>query len=125
MINLEQKISDQENPKKILIAELQKLKTDYKDGIPDEIKHSVSEDSGWKVQKGIWFQLVADKFFEIIRRQHGGEKIISEGLYNDILKYCNEFTKNKDNQFKERLTTQEDISKAEEFIDKVITELKV
>lgn len=43
----------QEILKQGIISKLRGLLTDYKDGIPDEIKHSTSEDSGWKVQRGV------------------------------------------------------------------------
>jgi len=50
---MEKEPSFQESPKQELIAGLRRLKTNYKDGIPDEIKHSTSKDSGWKVQRRV------------------------------------------------------------------------
>ncbi|EKD33348.1 MAG: hypothetical protein ACD_76C00044G0015 [uncultured bacterium] len=120
---MEREPSSQENQKQELIEGLSRLKTDYKDGIPDEIKHSVSKDSGWKVQRGVWFQAVALRLSDILRRQYGGEAIIPKGLFDEVLVYYRKLV-NDDNPLKQRLTVQSDIDEAEAIIDKLITELE-
>lgn len=113
----------QENPKQNLIAGLRRLKTDYKDGIPNEIKHSVSKDSGWKVQRGVWFQAVAGRLSDILRMQYGGEALISRELFDEVLSYYRKLVSD-DNPLKHRLTVQTDIDEAEAIIDKLIAELE-
>ena len=120
---MEKEPSFQESPKQELIAGLRRLKTDYKDGIPDEIKHSVSKDSGWKVQRGVWFQVVAGRLAEIIRRQYGGEALLSKELSEELLAYWKSLT-SPDHPLKQRITQQSDIDEAEAMIDKVIAELE-
>ena len=101
---------------------LRRLKTDWKDGIPDEIKHSTSPDSGWKVQ-GAWFQVVGGEMAHIIRRQHGGEVLISQELFDEISSYHDLLT-GDECPVKQGLTRQEDIDKAEAMIDKLLAELE-
>lgn len=113
----------QENPKQDLIVGLRRLKTDYKDGIPVEIKHSVSKDSGWKVQRGVWFQAVEGRLSDILRRQYGGEALISKDLFDEVLAYYWKLVSD-DNPLKHRLTVQADIDEAEVIIDKLIVELE-
>ena len=113
----------QENPKQDLIAGLRRLKTDYKDGIPDEIKHSTSKDSGWKVQQGVWFQAVSGELSKILRRQYGGETLLSDELRDELLVYYKNLT-SPDHPLKSRLTEQSDIDEAEAMIDKLIAELE-
>ena len=120
---MEREPSSQENPKQELITGLRRLKTDYQDGIPDEIKHSVSKDSGWKVQRGVWFQVVAGRISDIVRRQLGGEDLISKELFDEALAYFRKLTSD-DNPLKHRLTQQSDIDEAEAMIDKLIAELE-
>jgi len=102
---MEREPSSQENPKTDLIAGLRRLKTDYKDGIPDEIKHSVSKDSGWKVQRGVWFQAVAGELSKILRRQYSGEGLLSDEVRDELLNYYRSLT-SPDHPLKSRLTQQ-------------------
>mgnify|MGYP001612378403 CR=1 FL=1 len=120
---MEREPSSQENPKQELIAGLRRLKTDYKDGIPDEIKHSTSKDSGLKVQRGVWFQAVANKLGAILRRQYSDEALLSKELSDELLAYWRALT-SPDHPLKQRLTQQSDIDEAEAMIDKVIAELE-
>lgn len=120
---MEREPSSQENPKAEIIAGLRRLKTDYRDGIPDEIKHSVSKDSGWKVQRGVWFQVVAGRISNIIMRQWSGENLISRELFDEAFAYFRKLT-SYDNPLKHRLTQQSDIDEAEAMIDKLIAELE-
>ncbi len=120
---MEREPSSQENPKTDLIAGLRRLKTDYKDGIPDEIKHSVSKDSGWKVQQGVWFQPVASTMAQIIRMQWGGETLLSQELFDEMADYHRKLTSD-DNPMKYRRTEQSDIDEAEAMINKLIAELE-
>ena len=120
---MEKEPRPQEFIKQNIIKELHRLKTDYQDGIPDEIKHSVSKDSGWKVQRGVWFQNVEGALSNILRKSYGGEISISKILFDEILAYHKKLTSN-DNPLKHRLTIQEDIDEAEAMIDKAIAELE-
>jgi hypothetical protein len=120
---MEREPSSQETPKQTLVTVLRRLKADYKDGIPDEIKHSVSKDSGWKVQRGVWFQAVSDTLSEILRRQYNDEALIPKDLCDELLTYYRKLTSD-DNPLKHRLTVQSDIDEAEAMIDKLIAELE-
>jgi hypothetical protein len=113
----------QEFIKQEITEGLRRLKTDYKDGIPDEIKHSVSKDTGWKVQRGVWFQVVSGRLIDIVRKSLAGEVSIPKELFDEILAYHKKLTSD-DNPLKHRLTTQEDIDEAEIVIDKAIAELE-
>lgn len=117
---MEQKPQTQENPKLKLIKDLQHLKIDFKDGIPEEIKHSTSKDSGWKVQK-LWFVHVYTVLGDVLSTYYNDDSF-SQELFNELLGYYKKLT-NDNNPFKNRNTTQEDIDEAESMIDKVIVEL--
>lgn len=121
MIPLE--IEDQ-TPEKILencIENLGKLKTGWKDGIPDEIKHSTSKDCGWKVQKGSWFQVASSTITQSIREHHFKRIILPNELFEELKRYNEVLTKTMP---KKELTKQEDINKMEAMIDKLLMELK-
>jgi hypothetical protein len=120
---MEREPSQQESPKQELIAGLRRLKTDYKDSIPTEIKHSSSPDGKWKVQRGVWFQAVSIEFCKVIERQLGGETLIPKELFDRLLTYWHNLT-SADNPLKHRLTQQSDIDEAEAMIDEVIEELE-
>jgi len=111
-----------EHLKQEQIIRFRRLLTDYKDGMPAEIKHSTSLDSGWKVQKGVWFQIVAGRIETLLDEQLSGKNIISEKLHNEAAGLFNKIT---GTSFKEALlTTPEDIIEAETVIKKIIAELE-
>lgn len=107
--------------KRELVTELKKLKTNYKDGIPKKIINSTSPDSGYKVQK-FWFQDVVGRLNNVIRKQFEIPTITLE-LIEEITNYTEKIS-NPKNGFTEKLTTQEDIDEAEAMIDKVVSFLE-
>jgi len=110
----------QENLKQDIVARLHFLMTQYIDGIPNDIKHSTSGDSGWKVQK-LWFQGIVGELDDILRKSDDGKVIISRTLLEKIEAYVNSLTTSG---FHQRLTTQADINRAQEIINEVIAELE-
>ena len=119
---MEQKPQIQENPKIELIRNLRHLKNDYKNGIPNEIKHSTSEDSDWKVRKG-WFHGVVSLFDELLYQVGIKNISISEDFFKELFEWTEKLT-SEDNPFKNRLTKQSDIDETERMINKVIIELE-
>ncbi len=119
---MEREPSSPERVKQELVMRLRRLKSDWKDGIPDEIKHSTSPDSGWKVQNA-WFQVVGGEMANIIMQQHHGEQLISQELFDEIFAYHDRLT-GDESPVKQGLTRQEDIDEAESMIDKLLTELE-
>ena len=102
------------------IYELQRLKHDFKNGIPEEIIHSDSPDAGWKVQKA-WFTDVSFDLQELVRDCKKGKIIIDPKLAEEIMEYNRKICTP---EFQGRLTTQNDIDEAESMIDKVTKELQ-
>lgn len=121
-ISMEKMPKSEELIKQEIVEGLRRLKTVYKNGIPEEVKNSMSKDTGWKVQRG-WFQPVAGKLANIILKSRSGEVSISKELLDKISAY-NEKLTSDDNPLKYRLTLQEDIDEAEGMIDEVIAELE-
>lgn len=103
-----------------LVKKILHLKNDYKDGIPVEIKHSTSEDSGWKVQQGVWFQNVASLISEYLIN-FVIEDDVRRG--NEIFEYWKRLT-SPHNSMKGNLTKQSDIDEAEAILDKILKELQ-
>jgi hypothetical protein len=122
-MTIEKEPKTAETIKQEIISNLCDLKNNYKDGIPSEIKHSTSVDSGWKVQRGVWFQDVANTLSDILKKSRRGEIIISKGLFDETFAYYNNLT-SEENSLKQRLTKQEDIDEAESVINKILNELK-
>lgn len=95
-----------------IIRQLCSYRYDYKDKIPEEIVSSVSKDRLWKVRSG-WFlgifgELEAIKFeFPEVHDQ----------FKDEIDQFIDLFDKD---EFKIRLTTENDIRIANEFLDKLI-----
>lgn len=106
-----------------LLARIVILQTNFKGGIPEEEKHSTSPDSGWKVQKGVWFQQVTNVVGKVMAKIHDGVLNLSNDFFEEIKEYYDDITAD-DTGFKSRLTTQDDIDKAEAILDKIKTELE-
>jgi hypothetical protein len=103
------------------LREIRSLKEDYSDEIPDRILHSTEFVDGravkpkFKCRKG-WFI----GFYALV--DHGiKEGFVSDdvaGLFDDFLKYAN------DTRLAGRLTTSEDIQRANRILEKIIEELE-
>ncbi len=100
---MEQEINPEKLIKQETIERLQRLKTGYRDGVPNEMKDSTSPDSGWKVQKGVWFQAVANELVVIAQKYLEGTGIISEELGTKLVKYVNRLTAQDNNLFKKEV----------------------
>lgn len=126
---MEREPSLQESPKQKLIAELRRLKTEWRGGIPDETIHSTLigdqkekyPDTKFKVRKA-WFHVVGSVLTRIIRSSYDGKALISQSLLNEVIAYHRTLT--TPSEFHQQPTTQEDIDKAEAIMDKVIAELE-
>ena len=105
--------------KEYLIQKLEHLRDDFRDEIPSEVVHSSSPDNKFKARRG-WFNLVAGHLSYSLEDGHIKDPALKEKV-EGFLKWCLE------GEFKEggeeRMTTQEDIEKANEVISSVLGSL--
>jgi hypothetical protein len=111
----------QEALKQEIVGGLRAAMTGWKNGIPKEVLYSTSPNSKYKVRKA-WFALVAGNLADIIRNVLNEELQIPEELCAEVFAYHEALV--NDTEFKDRLTTQEDIDKAEVIINKILVEFE-
>jgi len=105
--------------KEYLIQKLEHFRDDFGDEIPAEVVHSSSPDNKFKARRG-WFHLVAGHLKYGLEDGYIKDPVLKEKV-EDFLKWCVEgdFKKGGD----ARLTTEEDIAKANEVINSVLGSL--
>ena len=105
--------------KEYLIQKLKHFRDDFQDKIPPEVIHSSSPDNKFKARRG-WFQMVAGHLSYSLEDGHIKDLALKEKV-DGFLKWCveGEFKKGGG----ERLTSQEDIEKANEVINSVLNSL--
>jgi hypothetical protein len=99
-----------------LVDKLRELREDWSDEIPQEEKHSTSENNKYKV-RGAWFDSVVADVWLLLE-----DKVItkeeSKKAANELI---NKFTTE---EFKNReLTTKEDIQTANKLIDEILANI--
>lgn len=99
------------------IDELERLDKEFHDEIPSEIIRGNSEDKNWKVRRNWWQGIVA--ILEVAN-EHLNIQFHSE-IMNEIDQFINDYT---GYYFAGRLTTKEDIDRANKITRKVIEVLK-
>jgi len=99
-----------EDVKQDFIATLRHFKDDYRGGIPEDIKSSISPDPLWKVRKG-WFAAVKILFFRIRDKLN-----LPAELKNEMINF--------EKRELGKLIIQEDIDVADRTIEKVLGELE-
>ena len=118
-----------ENKKELLISELRKLRYDWRSEMIPDIIHSFLndtqlenyKDTRYKVRK-IWFQWIVSWISLAISLAYEKQIDLSEELYNDLFTYHMALTRRWD--FHIRDTNKDDIAKAEQIVDKLLSELE-
>ncbi|MFA6271618.1 MAG: hypothetical protein WC693_00725 [Patescibacteria group bacterium] len=96
------------------LNQLRYLKDAYKPEIPDEILCGVSPDKNYKVRKNWWAGLFVMLDQRILPLLSGGNY---EELTNTIKQFEQDYG---DEKFKNRLTTEDDIERADSLIKEII-----
>ena len=101
-----------------IIEQLRFYRNKFKDDIPKEIVHSFSPDRNYKVRKG-WWQGVYGEFEFMLKYldQQNNEELIT-----DINQFLHDYEGKQG--FIDRLTTEKDIQKANNLIDRAINALE-
>lgn len=109
--------AENSNEKMNLINHLRFLNDSFSSEVPENILHSTSPNNRFKVRKN-WFQgLIAD--FEHAIEYLNPQK--DSDLKNEINNFLNDYAKP---EFTNRLTTSEDIRKADDLLNKVMSALE-
>lgn len=104
----------EENEKYDPVKHLKSMRFDYRDEVPEEIIHGDADVKNFKVRKNWWFGVILDLETLITMKKEVGQ---------ETLEKINAFQKKYTSQeFKDRLTTAEDISEANAFIDDILAQ---
>ena len=110
--------SRKERIKKIIIERLYHFRNEWKSAIPEQIISGASPDIKYKVRKN-WFQAVMGYLQRSVLYLLPPKKY--QTLIEEILNFVRDYGSD---EFKYRLTTREDIIRADFLIDKVISVLE-
>ncbi len=94
--------------------------TEWKDGIPKEIKNSTDKDKNYKARDA-WFQLVSFQLYKLTEANKKRLIDLSPKIISNIKIFEEKF---ENQEFSLRDTTEEDINLANKIIDEILAELE-